>query len=291
MKLKFKRIALIGKEQTPHIVETLQALIEYLKPYEAELVLEVETAKLLPKEKLPKVFYADLKKHADLLIVVGGDGSILNAAPFASLQDIPVIGINRGRLGFLTDILPHKIESIASILQGDYSLETRFLLRVEAFSEEVSIGAGKALNDIVLLSETAGYMEELEVYIDDKFMCTYSADGLIISTPTGSTAHALSGGGPILHPNLQAIVLVPMLSHNLSSRPIVIDSASNIKLVVSQHNRKSAQINCDGKKQIVIPKGGYICIKKAEEKLKLLHPKDYDYFETLRSKLHWEKQN
>lgn len=290
MKPIFQSIALMGREQIPHVEETLNVLIEYLSKYKINLVLEHDTARLLPHVKLPVVSGFDLGKHAELLIVVGGDGSLIAASHFATSQNIPVVGVNRGRLGFLTDILPHKIESILSILTGKYREEKRGLLKAEAFFGDKKTGQEVALNDIVLLSETAGHMVEFEVYINDQFMCTYFADGLIIATPTGSTAHALSGGGPILHPQLNAVVLVPMLSHNLSSRPIVIKEDSMIKLVVSESNRRGVQINCDGHKQILISKGGYIKISPDKEKLTLLHPEDYNYFETLRSKLHWEKE-
>lgn len=279
----------MGKEYLPNIADTLQTLIEYLTDCEVNVILEKGTAKILGNTNLPFFASDELGKHADLLIVVGGDGSLLSAARVAVSQDLPVLGINRGRLGFLTDITPNNITKIAAILHGEYFAEERFLLKVEAFHKETLLGQGLSLNDAVLLSQSVGHMAEFAVCIDNQAVCSYHADGLIVATPTGSTAHALSCNGPILHPALNAVVLVPMLSHNLSSRSIAISSDSVIKILIAESNRVAVQINCDGQNSIFVPAGGYINICKAKEKLKLLHPKDYNYFETLRAKLHWEK--
>lgn len=288
MKTKFNTIGLMGKLHAPDVVETLEAVIANLKKHLFEIILEDKTAKILSENNLPKFTSDEIGKHCDLLIVVGGDGIMLNAARTASLHNIPVLGVNRGRLGFLTDILPEKISKIDEILTGQFYEEERFLLQAEIenknkFSQDV------ALNDVVFMSEKVGHMIEFSVYIDDQFVCNYHADGLIVATPTGSTAHALSSGGPILDADLNAFVLVPMLSHNLSSRPVVLKSTSTIRLIYAESNAENACIICDGRTNLILSPGGSVKVSQAKKKLRLLHPKDYNYFETLRFKLNWER--
>ena len=189
-----------------------------------------------------------------------------------------MLGINRGHLGFLTDINPKELHRISDVLNGNYTREERFLLKTSL---------GIALNDVVLLPGEAQLIE-FDIMINNQFVCQQRADGLIIATPTGSTAYALSGGGPILHPHLNAMVLVPMFPHTLSSRPIVIDSDAKIELIISEHKNKTANISCDGQQRIPVEPGTRITIEKHEKKLHLIHPDNYDYFATLREKLGWQ---
>jgi NAD+ kinase len=223
------------------------------------------------------------------VIVVGGDGSLLNAAHIVVDENVPVVGINRGRLGFLTDIHPDLLESyLKEILHGHYLKEQRFLLDVTVEHQGQINYQNMALNEMVLLPGQYSHMLEFEIYIDGQRMCSQRADGQIIATPTGSTGYALSGGGPILHPALDALVLVPMFPHRLSSRPIVVNGNCEIDIVLIPRLETSPQINCDGQSRVSVALGDTIKIKKKPEKLTLLHPKNYNYYETLRKKLHWE---
>lgn len=278
----------MGRKGVPGVEETLSTLIEYLKNQHCQISLETAAAEILPNAAEPIVSDQDLPAHAELLIVVGGDGSLLNAAHLAIEHNIPVLGINRGRLGFLTDIHPNELEKIGDILEGNYELEQRFLL--ETSVEGADCNNYLALNDVVLLPGDIAQMIEFNLYVNKRLVCHHRADGMIIATPTGSTAYALSGGGPILHPQLEAIVLVPMFPHTLSSRPIVIDTQSVISIEILPTNSISPYLSCDGQNRVALTPGSHINIKKYRKTLELIHPQDYSYFHTLREKLNWEKQ-
>ncbi|EKD45923.1 MAG: inorganic polyphosphate/ATP-NAD kinase [uncultured bacterium] len=290
MAVKYKSIAIIGRQNTAGAAKTLAALIKHLQAKKINVALEHDTATILPNCKIPTIPREKLKDNCDLIVVVGGDGSLLSAARIAALQNLPVVGVNRGNLGFLTDITPNNLAKIDEILAGKYLEEYRFLLTVKTKNQKKSTTQSLALNDITFFSYVTGRMIEFAVYVDQQFLCNYRADGLIIATPTGSTAHALSCGGPILHPALENIVLVPVLSHNLSSRPIVISAESQIEIVFDESNLSNLLILCDGQTQTNIHSGP-IKISKAKERLRLLHPTNYNYFETLRTKLNWEKKH
>ena len=231
------------------------------------------------------------QKH-DLIVVVGGDGSLLSAARMAIKVNVPVIGINRGRLGFLTDISPQNIEShFAAVLAGEYEEEQRFLLLTRIHDSETTYFQGDALNDVVLSRGNVSHLIEFDVIINQQFVCHYRSDGLILSTPTGSTAYALSAGGPIMHPQLDAIVLVPMFSHSLSSRPLVVDGQVKIDLKISERNESDLQVSCDGHESRLVKPGQLVSIEKNSQRLRLLHPRDYHYYDTLRIKLGWESKH
>jgi NAD+ kinase len=284
----FNRVVLFGRQGGDDIVETLLAVRDYLCSQQVEVFFEQETAATLPApQPQPTLAREELEGRCDLVIVVGGDGSLLRAAQVAAKQNLPVLGVNRGRLGFLTDIYPEELSRIGRVLEGDYREEKRSLIgaRLEKnhlVTEEV------ALNDVVLSPGHVARMIEFAIYVNQQFVCNQRADGLIIATPTGSTAYALSGGGPILHPNLDAIVLVPMFPHTLSSRPVVVSGDSVIEVRIASDNPSSPQISYDGQECIMIPPGGKITITQKPQRLRLIHPKDYNYFETLRTKLRWE---
>jgi NAD+ kinase len=284
----FKQVALLGRQRIEGIEETLLTLKNYLLNYPIDVVLEETTAKLIPEANLPILAKELLCKNCDLIIVVGGDGSLLNAAHIAADYNLPVLGINRGRLGFLTDIRPDELDKIDAVLSGKYVEEERFLLQTKIFHPNGDVTEGIALNDVVLLPGNIAHMIEFEVHINKQMICNQRADGIIIATPTGSTAYALSGGGPILHPQLDAIVLVPMFPHTLSSRPIVVKGNSEITIILSLTNEACPRVSCDGEKRIPLAPGGGVMIKKKAETLRLIHPLDYNYFETLREKLGWE---
>ena len=217
----------------------------------------------------------------DLIIVIGGDGSILGFAREFGSKGVPILGINLGNLGFLADIPPENIvNSVMEVVNGQYIKDERFFL--EAFFNDSS-GSEIALNEIVINSFAKAKLLEYELYINNSFVYRQKGDGLIINTPTGSTAYSLSGGGPIIHPNLQAITLVPMFPHSLSASPLIIDDKSIIKL----HVKKKAFVSLDGQNIFNLKKGEEITIKKSMKPVSLLHPKDHSFFSACRNKLGW----
>lgn len=290
---KFTTIGLIGKRNNESIVDSLNLLVSFLQARGGiEIVLDDSVADLLKEHddiQRFKVYQrSEMQSVCDLAIVVGGDGSMLKAASVLADQDIPVVGINRGRLGFLTDILPEEIEhNLAQVLDGKFKLEQRFLLEVSVERDGQFKAIGCALNDVVLHPGVAAQMIEFELSIDDEFVYNQASDGLIVATPTGSTAYSMSAGGPIMHPKLDALVLVPMYPHSLSSRPIVIDGSSEVSIIPGGRHSINPQISCDGSVEYTTEPGDRIIIRKKEKKLKLLHPEDYHYYATCRSKLGW----
>lgn len=286
---QFKRVILYARQHRANqgISETLQRLIEYLRRVNLETYLDCDTAAgfdlscpVLARDKMNE-------KH-DLIVVVGGDGSLLSAARMAIKVNVPVIGINRGRLGFLTDILPDELETqLSEVLAGRYYRENRFLLNVCIQEEGNPYFSGDALNDMVLSRGNETHLIAFDVYINQQFVSHYRSDGLILATPTGSTAYALSAGGPIMHPHLNAVVMVPMFSHSLNTRPLVIDGDSSVEIRISERNENQLQMSCDGHESSYVKPGQRIIIKKNARQLQLLHPSDYHYYDTLRIKLGW----
>ncbi|HTM64044.1 MAG TPA: NAD(+) kinase [Gammaproteobacteria bacterium] len=287
MPSQFKTIGIYGRVNNPGVIDSLRVVIAFLRELNQDFVVEKVTGQTLSDAALPLVEHDALSQKCDMIIVVGGDGSLLHAAHAVIHNEVPVLGINRGRLGFLTDIHPTEVDKIKAILDGDYILEKRFLLSASAELQGKILGSGTALNEVAIIPDSMPHMNEFEIYIDDKFVCSQHADGLIIATPTGSTAYALSGGGPILHPNLDAIVIVPMFSHTLSIRPLVIEGDQRVTVIVTPNNPYPPRLTCDSQGYIDTPRGSHITIQKNPERLHLIHPLDYDYYETLRSKLHW----
>lgn len=267
-----------------HVEETLQHLARYLKDKKINVFQDTETAKCF-KLDLPEISHSDITSK-DLIIVVGGDGSILSAARVAIKVDAFVLGINRGRLGFLTDITPADCEAqLDKILAGGFVEEKRFLFNMTLTNHHTY--EENALNDIVLNRGGATHLVDFDVYINKEFVNHYRADGLIIATPTGSTAYSLSAGGPIMHPKLNAIVLVPMFAHTLSARPLVISGEDVIEIHISESNEWNLKISCDGHISHEVKPGMKIVVKKEPRELKLLHPENYRYYDTLRIKLGW----
>lgn len=294
MSYVFQAVTIFGRPKPSDLgfTETLNTLFTFLKSHQIDVFIESETAKHHGDNGLPTVDLDQVGKVCDLVIVIGGDGSLLNAARTAIYNDIPLVGINRGRLGFLTDIIPAELEEkLEAILKGHYFEEKRFLLHADYEHEGQTTAIGDALNDVVLLPGDEPHMTEFEIMINNRMVNSQRADGLIVATPTGSTAYALSGGGPILHPELDVVALVPMFPHTLSSRPIVIDSHQSIEIKINALNECSPRVSCDGQKRIDVAPGSSIHIKRKSQSLRLLHPLDYNYYETLRSKLKWETKH
>lgn len=293
MKQKFKRVVLYARQHraSQGVSESLHRLVEFLQKQEVDIFQDIETAASFDIN-LPILAREAMGEKRDLIVVVGGDGSLLSAARMAIQVNTPVIGINRGRLGFLTDILPQDIETqFAAVLAGSYAEEQRFLLHTKIFDDAHTYYEGDALNDVVLSRGQETHLVEFDVYVNQQLMSHYRSDGMILSTPTGSTAYALSAGGPIMHPQLNAIVLVPMFSHSLSSRPLVIDGESKIILDISRINESDLRISCDGHESRMVKPGQQVSIEKNGKHLRLLHPLDYHYYDTLRSKLGWESKH
>ena len=286
--IQFKTVGLVGRLGSDSAVETIQRLIHFLEAVECKVVLDVDTAAVMPDCGLPKVNRDYIGEHSDLVIVVGGDGSLLGAARAVCEYGKPLLGVNRGRLGFLTDISPEEIETkVAEVLQGRYRGEQRFLLQMAVMRDGEQVGAGDALNDVVIHPGKFIRMIEFEVYVDNQFAYSQRSDGLIISTPTGSTAYALSGGGPLMHPTLEAIELVPINPHTLSSRPMIVSSSSEIRLLVGMQNTAFPHVTCDGQTHVVTQPGDEIVVTQKPQRLTLIHPEDHDFYETCRTKLGW----
>ncbi|TDT38575.1 NAD+ kinase [Halospina denitrificans] len=284
----FKHIGVIGRIGSVKVVETLRRLKSYLVANDYQVILEADTASMLPGHGLQVASKKLIGEICDLAIVVGGDGSLLGAARDLSKSSIPILGVNRGRLGFLTDISPDDLEErLSRVLEGEYVEEKRFLLDAHVKRNGEPMGYGTALNDIVLHPGRSTRMIGFDLYIEGQFVYSQRSDGLIVSTPTGSTAYALSAGGPIMHPRLDAIVLVPMFPHTLSSRPIVVDGGSEIKLVIDEANENWPQVSCDGQQELACAPGDSISIAKKPFRLNLIHPSDHNFYATCREKLGW----
>jgi NAD+ kinase len=293
MKQKFKRAILYARQHRANqgVSESLRRLVDFLKTQNIQIYQDIETSTSFGMN-IPVLTLDAMGEANDLIIVVGGDGSLLSAARMAIKVKTPVIGINRGRLGFLTDILPQDIEThLSAVLQGHYEEEKRFLLRTRIFDEQHTYFEGDALNDVVLGRGSETHLIEFDVYVNQQLMGHFRSDGMILSTPTGSTAYALSAGGPIMHPQLNAVVLVPMFSHSLSSRPLVVDGEAKIELHISKFNETELRISCDGHESRMVKPGQKVSVKKNSSELRLLHPLDYHYYDTLRSKLGWESKH
>jgi NAD+ kinase len=284
----FNCVGLVGRQGSEAATYSLRVLIDFLHARHVKTLIDSETAEGISHAEVPHVSRAQLAQLCDLIIVVGGDGSVLSTGRAMRGTNVPLLGINRGRLGFLTDISPEDIETrVGAVLDGYFLDEQRFLLDCQVLRDGKVIGTGTALNDVVLHPGQFIRMIEFELYIGDQFVYRQRSDGLIISTPTGSTAYALSGGGPIMHPSLDALVLVPMNPHTLSSRPIVVGSDSEIRIVVGDQREVEPHVTCDGQTHIVTQEGDVIVINKKAETLRLIHPHDHDFYAVCRSKLGW----
>ena len=284
----FKRIGLLGSLDVAEVKESLQKLESFLVSQGREVVYEEQAAKLVDwtvDKTLPIEEFAGV---IDLGIVVGGDGSMLSACRKMAASSIPLLGINCGRLGFLTDISPDEIEArVMPVLNGEYKQTRRFMLETSVTRDGQQIGTGTALNDIVLHPGMSVRMMTFELYVDGEFVYSQRSDGLIVATPTGSTAYALSAGGPLLFPELDAIVVVPLNPHTLSSRPIALHGDAQIELRVSSRNELHPLITCDGHNDFTTEPGDIITIQKHANDIQLIHPKDNNFYGVCRSKLGW----
>jgi NAD+ kinase len=282
------RIGLLAKTGDPRAREVLARVAAALGARGATLALESGTA--ADSGLSHPAFALDaLTARCDLLFVVGGDGTLLSAARAAAARGVPIAGLNAGRLGFLTDVTPDALEAgLAALIEGRGLAEQRTLVTAELkHADGRGVAAGLALNDAVVQKRAAGRMIELTTRVDGVFVCTHRADGIVVATPTGSTAYALSCGGPIIHPKVDALAIVPICPHTLSDRPIVVDGGATIQVSLAPGFAGSAQLTLDGQVGLEIAPGDSVAIRRANQRLTLLHPPGHDYFEVLRDKLHW----
>ena len=288
---QFNSIGIIAKSNDKLVYETVRSLHDFLQDFGVEIRVDKNAQHCVGETSVPCMEVADMHQEIDLAIVVGGDGSLLAAAHSMVTHGIPIVGVNRGRLGFLTDILPENMhQELGQVLKGDYFQENRSALVATLTRGEKQIAHCLAVNDVVVHARDVVRMIELETRINDEYLNALRADGLIVSTPTGSTAYALSGGGPIVHPSVAATILVPICPHTLSNRPIAVDQNSRIEIIYSQHNERPGIASIDGQMNSEIIAGDKIIIERSPQPLKLLQPKNYSYFNVLRKKLNWGQQ-
>ena len=286
---RFKHIGLMGKMGDPKVRDTLLRLQAYIHRHHREILLEENTATLLDTpDHVPVLPLNALSKRSDLVIVVGGDGTLLRAARTLAASGVPLLGINLGRLGFLVDVSPDDMQDIlGQVFAGDYEEEQRCLLHTQIGSRPDQGPTTRALNDVVIHKWNSVRMIEFETYIDGHFVNAQRSDGLIVSTPTGSTAYALSGGGPLLHPSLNALVLVSICPHTLSNRPIVISGDSVVEIHIASHDREHVRVSCDGQSNLTLSADETVRIQRDSQPVRLLHPRGHDHYQILRAKLGW----
>lgn len=286
--VKFNKIGIIGRLGSDMVTQTLDRLVGFLRQESIAFCFESALEDIVTDPSCEFKNRDQLGDWADLIISVGGDGTLLGAAREMAVKEVPVLGINRGRLGFLTDIMPKDMEKrVKEVLQGKYVTEDRFLLQAELIRNHKVIASATALNDVVLHPGQSIRMIEFELYIDHQFVYSQRSDGLIVSTPTGSTAYALSAGGPIMHPSMDALVLAPMFPHSLTNRPLVVGAECEIRIVPSEENDLPPHISCDAHNHMLTQPGDQLVIKKMPHKLHLLHPEHHNYYQICRNKLGW----
>lgn len=285
---RFDTIALVGNSRDARVCESMLLLAAHLHNCKRRLMIdeavEVDFGSV-PVTRKPE---AALGKLVDLIVAVGGDGTMLHAARLAAPHGVPVLGVNRGRLGFLADIGAADVRSrLDEVLTGQFVQDRRSMLQARLIRDGQTANTCNALNDVVLQKWQTGRMLDFETWIDDRYVNTHGGDGLVIATATGSTAYALSCGGPILYPELDALVLAPICPHTLSDRPIVVRSSSKIEVRLVERPDTNAQVTCDGVPLGDLLAGDRLVVMPSEESVVLLHPSDHDYYRILRSKLRW----
>ncbi|MHB1565442.1 MAG: NAD(+) kinase [Acidiferrobacter sp.] len=283
-----KRVGLFGKYGGRGGGDILQRLCALLRARALQILVEAETAIALDVSGLATRPMDQIGNDIDLAIVMGGDGTLLNVARALAAHHIPLIGINIGRLGFLADVSTDNMNIIGEILDGHYQTEERFLLAAEIIRDDTVVLHRLAFNDVVVNKGELARLIEFETYIDHQFVSGARADGIIVATPTGSTAYAMSAGGPILHPTLAAIVLVPICPHTLSNRPIAIHSDALVEIVLVSD--QSAHATFDGQSNFGLCNGDRVSVRRAEVPVTLIHPRGRNHYEVLRQKLNWGRR-
>jgi NAD+ kinase len=285
---RFKTLALVGNDRDARVVESMQILAAHLQARGHRVLADSANSVAFDALRVERLPEAELAREADLLVAIGGDGTMLHAARLASPHSVPVLGINRGRLGFLADIGPTELRArLDEILDGRFVEDRRAMLQATVVSRGSPERSSHALNDVVLQKWQTGRMLDFETWIDGRYVNTHGGDGLVVATATGSTAYALSCGGPILYPELDALVLAPICPHTLSDRPIVVRSSSTIEVRLLERPDTGAQVTCDGVSLGQLTPGDQLIVKPAPTNVTMLHPSDHDYYRILRSKLRW----
>ncbi len=290
MKPTFGHIALIGKSHaaTPHGQTILASLVAFLRNHGCEVVVEKDTAAHFGMQDCAVMDVAGIAQQCDLALVVGGDGTMLGFGRQLAPHGIPLIGINQGRLGFMTDISLDDMEAtLKPMLQGHYEEDHRIMLHAQVWRGTECVFDALALNDVVINRGATSGMVELSVSVDGHFVANQRADGLIISTPTGSTAYALSAGGPLLQPSLGGLVMVPIAPHTFSNRPLVL--ADPVEISIELVTGRDASANFDMQSMASMLIGDKVLVRKSPHHAVFLHPKGWNYFDTLRHKLHWNE--
>lgn len=291
MKNQFNSIGIIAKQNDEQVVGTVRSLYALLKGRQIRTIADKSTQQYLTQPADLCMDVDDMHAEIDLAVVVGGDGTLLAAAQSMLNHDIPIIGINRGRLGFLTDIPPANLDTdLNDMLNGECFEEKRPTLSATVMRDHEVIAQRFAINDIVAHALTSVRIIDLETRINDEFLNTLRADGLVVSTPTGSTAYALSGGGPIVHPTANNTILVPICPHTLSNRPIVVNNDHRLEIIYSDSNQHPGVVAVDGQMISELNPGDSIVIEKSHKPLILIQPNSYSFFNVLREKLNWSQQ-
>ncbi len=284
----FKTIALIGRYHSHDIAAALATMGDFLRKHGCEVLIEKETAASSGINSFPVASYEDIGAKADLVVVQGGDGSMLNAARHLAMHGVPLVGVNQGRLGFMTDIASGSmLEAMSQILAGRHVIEERTMLAAEVHCDGEAVFSTLALNDVVVNKGAVGRLIEFLVNIDGEFVYDLRADGLIVATPTGSTAYSLSSAGPILQPSVPGFALVPICPHTLSNRPIMVSDRAVIEIILKRSI--DARLHFDGQLQRDLQEGDRVVIRRAEHTVSFVHPPGYSYYAMLREKLHWSE--
>jgi NAD+ kinase len=280
--------AFVGRFTDPRVGESVALLLPHLAARGVEVIVSEDLPPQAATGTCSQVDERAIVERADLVIAIGGDGTLLYAARLAAHRDVPLLGINRGRLGFLTDVMPQDvITSVDAVLRGESELDRRPLLEASLRSTDSEEESCLALNDVVLQKLATGRMIDFETWIDGRYVNTHAGDGIVVASATGSTAYALSCGGPIVEPNLDVLVLAPISPHTLSDRPIIVSARSAIEIRLIERPDTRGQVVCDGTVLGEIASGGRLTVRLAAQTVTLLHPAGYDYYRLLRSKLHW----
>ena len=287
MSKSFRMIALIGKYQSPDVAEAVLRIAGFLRERGLVVWIEQGTASSIGTAgDFAVAAYDEIGASADLAVVLGGDGTMLNTARRLSQHAVPLVGINQGRLGFLTDIARNEaITKLVGILEGRYTEESRAMLDAEVLRAGQRVFQTLALNDVVVNKGDLGRMIEFDLSIDGEYVYTQRSDGMILTTPTGSTAYALSANGPILHPTVGGIALVPLCPHALTARPVTLPDTCRIEIVLLPPH--DASVHFDGQMRFDARAGDRVVVTRSPDVVRLLHPEGYSYFAMLREKLHW----
>lgn len=288
MKSQFRHVALIGKYQTQGSQTALEEIAHFLVAQGCDVAIEQDTASNTGLTQFPTLDADGIGALCDLALVVGGDGTMLGIGRLLAKFGIPMVGINQGRLGFITDIAFENYQTILKpMLRGEFEEDRRWMMQAKVVRDGHCVFSATAMNDVVVNRGATGGMVELRVEVDGRFVANQRADGLIIASPTGSTAYALSAGGPLLHPSIGGWVLVPIAPHTLSNRPIVLSDTGEITVEIVAGRDASA--NFDMQSLTSLLHGDRISVRRSEHQMRFLHPKGWSYFDTLRKKLHWNE--